>query len=71
MADRATRLAALAGREFLPAARSHANLMRQIDNRRRLATRPVWTVRPRTRVRIERWGAVTCIAIALAAALLL
>lgn len=36
-ADR-QRLAALAGREFLPASRSHANLMRQIDERnRRLA----------------------------------
>ena len=29
------RLAALAGREFLPAAKSHANLMRQIEERNR------------------------------------
>lgn len=71
MSDHRQRLAALAGREFLPAARELRIVMQAAEARRRLVTRPVWTIRPRTRVQMERWGACITIIIALAAALFL
>lgn len=69
--DRATRLAALAGREFLPAARELRIVMQAAESRRRLVTRPIWTIRPRTRLRFERHGALVFILAAIAAVLFL
>ena len=68
MSDNRQRLAALAGREFLPAARELRILMqRRLDAQRPL----VFRIRPRTRLKIERWGAGICILAAIAAVLFL
>lgn len=64
------RAEALHGNERLPASRDTLRLMHEIDTRPpvRVTAR---CIRPRTRVRLERWGAGFCILAALAAVLFL
>ena len=70
MSDHRQRLAALAGRERLPAARDMRQLMERLASRPPIRIQSL-RIRPRTRVRIERIGAGICIVLALAAALFL
>jgi hypothetical protein len=70
VSDHRQRLAALAGRERLPAARDMRRLMERLAARPPIRIQSL-RIRPRTRLRIERIGAGICIVLALAAALFL